>query len=69
MQDVTVIEDVTITATKMEDGRTRHYATLPDGDWIATYVDPPDERGPWTTGFYWDSLESFYSFIRAARRS
>ena len=64
----TVIEDVTITESILDDGRTEHRATLSDGEWIATYVDPPAPRHPGQSGFYWDSLEGFHQWIRWARK-
>lgn len=65
----TVIEDVTITESILDDGRTEHRATLSDGEWIATYIDPPAPRHPGQSGFYWDSLEGFHQWIRWARKS
>ena len=66
--ETTVIEDVTITESILDDGRTEHRATLSDGEWIATYVDPPAPRHPGQSGFYWDSLEGFHQWIRWARK-
>jgi len=63
-----VIEDVTITESILDDGRTEHRATLSDGEWIATYIDPPAPRHPGQSGFYWDSLEGFHQWIRWARK-
>lgn len=64
----TVIEDVTITESILDDGRTQHYATINGDEWIATYVDPPAPRHPGQSGFYWDSLEGFHQWIRWARK-
>jgi len=64
----TVIEDVTITESILDDGRTEHRATLSDGEWIATYIDPPAPINPGQGSFYWDSLEGFHQWIRWARK-
>ena len=63
-----VIEDITITVTKLEDGREEHRATFSDGEWFATYIDPPAPINPGQGGFHWDSLEGFHQWIRWTRR-